>query len=99
MSNKDIRLELKIWGSVLDCRVYLNENEIGNWGYDRKNKVRFKELRSFPVEDTLDVETVAKGKNGSSVTLEVMIEGQDGEQLECVVEDGMTKTYKSIVIQ
>lgn len=99
MSNKDIKLILKIWGSVLDCHVLLNQKAVSGWEYDRKNKVRFRELDAYEIEDILDVEVIAKGKNGASVTLDVLIEGQETEQVECVVEDGMTKVYKSIVIQ
>lgn len=99
MSKKDIRLTLILWGSVLDCHVFVGQQPVTGWQYDRKNKVRFKELNGYEIEDTLDIEIITKGKNGASVILDVHIEGQEVERLECVVEDGMTKVYKSIAIQ
>lgn len=99
MMNKDLKLELSFWGSILDCHVYINDNEIGGWDFDRKRKIRFVNLESFRIEDSINVEVVARGKNGASVKLEVMIEGQDNILLEGVVEDGITKINKSIIAQ
>lgn len=99
MTNKDIRLELKFWGSILGCHVYLDDNEIGGWDYDKAEKTRFKELEAYHIDDSFDVKIVARGKNGASVKLNIIIEGQESKQLEGVIEGGVTQVYKSIPVQ
>ncbi len=99
MTNKNLRLELKFWGSILDCHVYLDDNEIGGWDYDKAEKIRFKELEAYHIDGSFDVKIVARGKNGASVKLNIIIEGQESKQLEGLIEGGVTQVYKSIPVQ
>ena len=99
MTNKNLRLELKFWGSILDCHVYLDDNEIGGWDYDKAEKIRFKELEAYHIDGSFDVKIVARGKNGASVKLNIIIEGQESKQLEGFIEGGVTQVYKSIQVQ
>lgn len=100
MKTRDIRLEIKIWGSILDCRVFLeNDNEVGFWAYNASKKIFFKELKSYQIDGPLDTKMFCKGKNGASATLTIKIKGQDDETLVCVIEDGSSTESKSITIK
>jgi hypothetical protein len=100
MKIRDIRLEIKIWGSLFDCSVTLEEtNVIGLWAYDTKKMIFFKELKSYPIEGTLEVKISAKGKNGASSTLTIKIKDQEDETLKCEIQDGSAIEKKSISIK
>lgn len=100
MKTRDIRLEIKIWGSILDCRVFLeNEDEVGLWAYNTSKKIYFKELQSYQIEGSLDVKMNCKGKNGASATLTIKINGQDDETIKCTIQNGSSTERKSISIK
>ncbi len=99
MKTKDIRLEIKIWGSVLDCKVFLEQNEVGLWAYNASKKIYFKELHSYQIDGDLDVKITCQGKNGASATLTVIIKEQDNETLTCTIIDGSSTKSKSIKIK
>lgn len=99
MKTRDLRLEVKIWGSMLDCQVILEtENEIGLWAYNASKKIFFKDLPSYPIDDTLEIKMICKGKNGAKATLTIIIKGQENEILECEIQDGSATESKSIQI-
>lgn len=98
MDNRNVRLELKFRGSVLDARVTVNSVQIGKWDYDKVEKFRYKDLESYSLGDVLDIEIITKGKNGAAALLEVIVEGQDNVLIESVVEKGITQTHKTIII-
>ena len=100
MPTKDLRLELKPFGSILDCRVFLEVNdEIGLWAYNAQGKFYYKNLPSYPIiGNTLEVKMVAKGKNGASTKLIIKIEGQDNSELNCIIQNGSDVEEKSITI-
>jgi len=100
MKTRDIKLEIKIWGSILDCRVFLeNDDEVGLWAYNASKKNYFKELQSYEIEGLLDVKMKCKGKNGASATLTVKIKGQDDETLKCTIQNGKSTESKSFTIK
>lgn len=98
MKTRDVRLEIKIWGSMLECRVFLETDEVGLWAYNVSKKIFFKELPDYPIEGKLDVRMFCKGKNGASAKLTVKIKDQADDSLECVINEGNSETSKSITI-
>ncbi len=99
MDKRNIRLELKFRGSVLDCRVTVNGENMGGWDYDKAEKLRYKELDAYATGGSLEVEVITKGKNGAAALLEVQVEGQEPVVIESVVEKGITQTHETIVIE
>jgi VCBS repeat-containing protein len=100
MKTRDIRLEIKIWGSILDCRVFLEtDNEIGLWAYNASKKIFFKDLPSYQIDGMLETKMLCKGKNGASATLTIKIKGQDDETLKCIIQEGSSSESKSITIK
>lgn len=99
MNERDIRLDLEFRGSVLDCRVTVDGENMGKWGFDKATKLRFKELDAYAAGETLEVEVITKGKNGAAALLTVTVEGQEPVVIESVVEKGITQTHETIVIE
>ena len=100
METKDIRLEIKIWGSILDCQIFLENNQqVGFWAYNSSKKVYFKELKMYEIDGgILDVKMLCRGKNGAKASLLLKIEGQLDENLICEILDGKSIIEKSINI-
>lgn len=99
MEAKDINLELKVQGSILDCRVFLEKtDEIGLWIFNNKDQFYYKSLPNFPITGGLEVKLVAKGKNGASAKLLVKIKGLPQSELICVIQKGVAIAEKTIII-
>ncbi len=100
METRDIRLEVKIWGSILDCQIFLENNqEVGFWAYNSSKKIYFKELKMYEIDGgILDVKILCKGKNGAKATLLIKIDGQLDETIICEIEHGASTKEKSINI-
>ncbi|NBA88289.1 hypothetical protein GVN16_21130 [Emticicia sp. CRIBPO] len=100
MTTKDLKLELKPLGSILDCRVFLEtHDEIGLWVYNTEGKYFYKNLPNYPIDGTsLEVTMIAKGKNGASTKLTIKIKGQPDETLTCLIKEGSDIEQKSIII-
>ncbi len=99
MKTVDIRLEVKLWGSLHNCHVYLeNMDKIGLWSYDSEKNIHYRDLPNYEINGNLDVKMEATGKNGASSTLVVKIKGQDPVQLICLIQNGHAASQKSITI-
>ncbi len=99
MKTRDIKLEIKEWGSILDWQVSLENVKVGNWAYNASKKIYFKDLQSYSIDGLLDVKMNCKGKNGASATLTIKIKGQDDETLKCIIENGSSTGNKTITIK
>lgn len=98
MKRKNLKLEIKFWGSILQCKVLLENIPIGMWAYNSKNKYYFKDLPDYEIDGNLDTELKIRGKNGGSATLIIKIEGQNEERLTSIIQNGKGISRKSIDI-
>lgn len=96
---KNITLEISIWGSVFDARVYLEGNEIKLWQTNTSKKIKFRKLPNYDVDGTdLDVVLKTEGKNGSSVTLTIKFDNIIIDTITCINNKGIGNESKSYSI-
>jgi hypothetical protein len=96
---RNIILELSIWGSVLDAQIFLEGKRIGLWQTNSTKRIRYRELPNYPITGpTLDLIVETEGKPGSSITLTIKLDNAILGAITCVNNPDSGREMKSYPI-